>query len=273
MKAWRSLLPRRSLLPWRSLLAGLLLACLLWPGPLPGTARAEDLVVALSTRDIAITSNYTGAEITVFGLIERDSQSLSRSGSYDIVAHVRGPIGEIIVQRKGPFGPIWLTENRSRYLQVPLFFSVLSSRPLAQIADDATRARLKLGLEYYLPPVAPNKDAAEEMDFRAALLRLHKRENALSINEKGIDFIRPNLFSAHIHLPAKAPPGLYVVHLTVLAGGVELKSAQAGFVVRKAGFDAFVSASARFEPVWYGIFAVLMAISLGYLANIIFRRD
>lgn len=250
-------------------LGGLLLALAL----MAPNARAEDLVVALSTRDVAITSNYTGAEITVFGLIERDGRTVSRPAGYDIVAHVRGPLGEVILQRKGAFGPIWLTENRSRYASIPLFFSVLSSRPLKEILDEPLRAQLKLGLEHYLPPIAPGNDEAEERDFRTALVRLRARDDALSINEKGIEFIRPNLFSAHVRLPAKAPPGLYIVNLTLLAGGVELKSAQAGFVVRKVGFDAFVSSSARFEPMWYGLFAVLMAITLGYLANLIFRKD
>lgn len=236
-------------------------------------ARAEDLVVALSTRDVAITSNYTGADITVFGLIERDARSISRSGGYDIAAHVRGPAGEVIVQRRGKFGPIWLTEDRARYASMPLYFSVLSSRPLKDIADEDTRERLKLGLQYYLPPLAKDKTADEEREFRQGLLRLRAREGALRLNEKGIEFIRPNLFSAHVSLPAKAPPGLYVVHLTLLADGVALKSAQAGFVVRKAGFDAFVFSASRFEPVYYGLFAVLMAIALGYLANLIFRRD
>jgi uncharacterized protein (TIGR02186 family) len=236
-------------------------------------AQAEDLVVALSTRDVAITSNYTGADITVFGLIERDARSMARPGGYDVVAHVRGPVGEVIVQRKGNFGPIWLTENRSRYASIPLFFSVLSSRPLADVADADTRAKLKLGLEHYLPPIPPGKEAEEEREFRAALLRLRAREEALLLNEKGIELIRPNLFSARVSLPAKAPPGLYIVNLTLLADGTPLKSAQAGFVVRKAGFDAFVYGSARNEPMYYGLFAVLMAIFLGYIANVVFRRD
>lgn len=252
---------------WRGALA--LLVLLLPAAP----ARAEDLVVALSTRDVAITSNYTGAEITVFGLIERDARSLSRPGGYDIAAHVRGPVGEVIIQRRGKFGPIWLTEDRARYASMPLYFSVLTSRPLKDITDEDTRERLKLGLQYYLPPLAKDKTAEEEREFRRGLLRLRAREGALNLNEKGIEFIRPNLFSAHVSLPAKAPPGLYIVNLTLLADGVPLKSAQAGFVVRKAGFDAFVFSSARYEPVYYGLFAVLMAIALGYLANLIFRRD
>lgn len=32
--------------------------------------QAEDLVVLLSTQDVAITSTYTGARVTVFGLID-----------------------------------------------------------------------------------------------------------------------------------------------------------------------------------------------------------
>lgn len=237
------------------------------------SARAEDLVVALSTRNVAITSNYTGAEITVFGLIERDAASASRQGGYDIAAHVIGPMGEVSVQRKGRFGPIWLTESRANYLSIPLYFSVLTSRPLKDIVDEDVRERLKLGLHYYLPPTPPGRSAEEERGFRAALERLRAQEDAFRVNEKGIEFIRPNLFSAHVSLPAKAPPGLYVVNLTLLAGGVPLKTAQAGFTVGKVGFDAFVYSASRNEPMRYGLFAVLMAITLGYLANLVFRKD
>lgn len=233
-------------------------------------ARAEGIVLALSTREVAITSTYTGAEITVFGLIERDGQTIPRAGGYDIVASVRGPMGEVVVQRKEKYGPIWLTENRRRYAKVPLFFSTLSTKPLALVTDDETRLRLKLGLEYYLPTAAPGGD---EFGFRNALLRLRRDERALIDDDKAITMIRPDLFTAKINLPATAPTGLYVVDLSVLAEGVPLRTAQAGFVVRKAGFDAFVANTARQSPWAYALFTIAMAVLLGWVANAVFRKD
>lgn len=237
--------------------------------------RAEELVLALSTREVAITSTYTGTEITVFGLIERDARTIARTGSYDIVASVQGPTGEIVIQRKGRFGPIWLTENRKRYSKVPLYFSTLSSRPLTDIVDETTRERLKLGLEYFLPKPAPT-DGQKDVDdfgFRNALLRLRREEGGLAQNEKAVTMIRPNLFTAKITLPATAPTGLYLANLSILSEGVPLRTAQAGFVVRKVGFDAFVANAARSQAWGYGIFTVIMAVLFGWVANLVFRKD
>ncbi|MCA0399987.1 MAG: TIGR02186 family protein [Proteobacteria bacterium] len=242
----------------------------IWLGLAVSVPRAEGIILALSTREVAITSTYTGAEITVFGLIERDAQTTPRAGGYDIVASVRGPTGEVVVQRKEKYGPVWLTENRRRYAKVPLFFSTLSTKPLALVTDEETRSRLKLGLEFYLPTAAPGSD---EFGFRNALLRLRREERALIDDDKAITMIRPDLFTAKITLPATAPTGLYVVDLSVLAEGVPLRTAQGGFVVRKVGFDAFVANTARFSPWTYALFTVAMAILLGWIANAVFRKD
>lgn len=241
----------------------------------PLSARAEDLVLAISTREVAITSTYTGADITIFGLIERDSQSIARSGDYDIVANIQGPAGDIVLQRKGRFGFVWLTESRRRYPKMPLYFSVLSSRPLHEITDEETRNRLKLGLEFFFPQAAPgeNSRSSDEFGFRNALLRLRREEGGLTQDEKAITKVRPNLFTARIHLPARAPTGLYVANVSILSEGVPLKTAQVGFVVRKVGFDAFVANAARNEAWAYALVSVSMAIFLGWLANVVFRRD
>ncbi|MCZ8182547.1 MAG: TIGR02186 family protein [Beijerinckiaceae bacterium] len=240
---------------------------------LPGHARAEELVLALSTREVAITSTYTGAEVTVFGHIERDARTIARTGEYDIVAQVQGPTGEVVLHRKGRFGFIWLTESRRRYSKVPLYFSILSAKPLASIIDEDGRQRLKLGLEHFLPAPTPELEERDEFGFRNAVLRLRREEGALTENDKGVTMIRPNLFTARIVLPAKAPTGLYLVNISILSEGVPLRTAQAGFVVRKVGFDAFVANAARNEAVTYGLFTVLMAVLLGWMANVVFRKD
>ena len=38
-------------------------------------ARAETLIVSISSHQIQITSNYTGDQLTVFGLVERDGRT------------------------------------------------------------------------------------------------------------------------------------------------------------------------------------------------------
>ena len=49
-----------------------------------GPAVAERLVASLSNHRVMITSNYTGVELVLFGVIERENSS-SRHGDYGIV--------------------------------------------------------------------------------------------------------------------------------------------------------------------------------------------
>ena len=230
-------------------------------------AKAEEIVLAVSTREIAITSSYTGAEVSVFGLIERDFNTIARSGAYDVVASVQGPLGDIVVQQKSRIGPIWLNTDKQRFQRVPLFFSVLSSRPVSDVLDEESQKRLKLGIAHHLP------EGMQTDAFALALQRLRGEENALLRDEKAVSFVRPNLFSLKINLPGKAPTGLYVVNVSVISEGVPLRSAQTGFVVRKAGFDAFIASTARSQPVFYALLTIFMSVFLGWLANVAFRRD
>lgn len=252
----------------RAIIAFLLLVMTFLP------SRAQELVVTLSTREVAITSTFTGAEVTAFGLIERDARMATRAAPFDVVATVQGPAGEVVLHEKGRFGPIWLTAGRRRYSAVPLQFAVLSARPTQEIMEPDTAERLKIGLEHYLPKL-PETIAArdEEEGFRAALLRLREEEGSLVIDPKAVEMVRPNLFSARIRLPGKAPTGLYLINISVLSEGVVLRTVQSGFVVRKVGVDGLLSSAARNNAVPYALATIAMALFLGWLASVIFRRD
>ena len=80
----------------------------LWSLLLAAPAAAETMVTSLSSHRVAITSNYTGTSIAVFGVIERDAQSISRASPYDIVVTVRGPRQTLVVREKEPAGILWL---------------------------------------------------------------------------------------------------------------------------------------------------------------------
>lgn len=238
-------------------------------------ARAQELVLTLSTREVAITSTYTGADVTAFGFIERDVRSVPRTAPFEVIATVQGPVGDIVVHKKGPLGPIWLTAARERFARIPTYFALLSARPVSEIVSPENAQRLKLSLTDYLPPIdtlAPS-EAAAQTEFREALLRLRTEEGALLIDPKAVTMVRPNLFTVKVNVPGKAPVGLYVINVSVVAEGFVLRTAQAGFVVRKVGFDAAVADAAKNRAPLYALVAVLIAVLLGWVANFAFRRD
>lgn len=236
--------------------------------------RAEELTVMMSTQDVAITSNYTGARVTVFGLIERDATAISRSGKYDIVVTVSGTSSGVQVRSKEHFGPLWVNRNLQRYANVPDYYAVLSSGPIDAVANEAARERLKLGLGHILPPLRDLPDELNPDKFaREALQRLRRKSGLLIEDARGVQMPRPNLFAAYVPLPAAAPPGRYVVTATVLSDGIPLKSTNTSFVVRKTGFEAYVAANARDNGWLYGLATAALAAIFGFLGNVVFRRD
>lgn len=237
-------------------------------------ARAEELVLMMSTQDVAITSNYTGARVTVFGAIERDAASISRPSKYDIVVSVTGPPSPLVVRQKEHRGPLWVNRTLWRYPDVPGYFALLTTGPITTVANEAARERQKMGMTYMLPPLAAIPDELNpDKTAREALFRIRKSKNLLIEDPRGVQLPRPNLFSAAIPLPAQAPTGRYLISVTVLADGVPLKSTSTSFVVRKIGFEAYVAAYARDNGLLYGLATACIAIIIGFLGNMLFRRD
>jgi len=250
----------------RGLAAALILAAL--------PARAEVLVLMMSTQDVAIASNFTGSRVTLFGVIERDFASVSRPSKYDVVVTVSGPAAPVLVREKERKWPLWVNRTVWRYSDVPGYYALLTTGPVLGVANEAARERQKMGLTFQLPALAELPDEINpDKIAREALFRIRKQQALLIEDARGIAMPRPYLFSAAIALPARAPTGRYVVTATVLSEGVPLKSTSTSFTVRKTGFEAYVAAYARDNGWLYGLATALLAVSLGFLGNLIFRRD
>ena len=70
----------------------LLLAVLLFPAAaLAQVPQQETLEIGTSTNQIAITSDFSGADLTVFGAINDADPILLSKGAYDIVVILEGP--------------------------------------------------------------------------------------------------------------------------------------------------------------------------------------
>ncbi len=239
-----------------------------------GAARAESLVASLSTSRVAITSNYAGASIVVFGAIERDGQTVSRSGNYDIVVTVRGARQSLLVREKEPLGPVWINRAQQRFVDVPLFLAVLSSRPVTEITTDILRRRLRVGIEAIVgSPDFTAERGGGDVPFRQALVRLRERDELYQEIPRGVTFLTPSLFRAAVPLPAIAPPGAYEVDIALFADSVLLARAFTNFELVKTGFEQRVALWSRNWSWLYGLAVAAIALAFGWTASVIFRRD
>jgi uncharacterized protein (TIGR02186 family) len=237
-------------------------------------ARAETLLISLSTEKIQIDSGFTGANLVIFGAITRDGPPVAGE-TYDVVVTIRGPRGAVTVREKQEIGPLWLNADFRKYIVIPAYLAVLSNAPLDKIADEATRDRLRLGVDRMIPaqPDRARGFDGNEQDFRAALIRLRTRQRLFGEFPTGVKLLNPTIFRANAPIPGAAPLGAYDAEVVVLSQGHEVARAKAAFSVSKIGVEDWLARMSREQSWLYGLGAVAMALLAGWIASLIFRRD
>lgn len=237
-------------------------------------AQAQTLISSLSTHRVLIGSNYTGAQIAVFGSIEREGRTIARGDPFDILITVTGPRRHLLVREKERRGLLWLNSEQRRFIDAPAFMATFTTRTIAEMGNEEDARRLVIGLRNkLLPPGAGQSFDTGESRFTDALIRLKAEDGLYGEFERGVTFLTPSLFRARLDLPANAPTGNYEVTIELLAGQVQLARQQTSFEVVQIGFEQHVAGFARSWSLLYGLVTALLAILFGWIATVIFRRD
>jgi uncharacterized protein (TIGR02186 family) len=243
---------------------------------LSSPAQAERLITTLSTSRVLISSNFTGADVVLFGSVERDAQTVARRGGYDIVITVTGQREDVVTYRKHRVFGVWVNADSRNFVKAPSYLTVLSNRMINEIADINTLRRSQTGLARVLLPQEISGDIADSIrddPFRQAFLRLKIERGLYRETQNGVTFLTPALFRAAIPIPDNAPTGSYDVDVKLFADGALLARQQTALEVVKVGFEQFVAQAAREYGLLYGFATALMALLTGWLASVVFRKD
>ncbi|MDJ0932941.1 TIGR02186 family protein [Breoghania sp.] len=238
-------------------------------------SQAETLVTALSEPTVKITSNFTGAEIVVFGVIERDDKTVERPEPYDIVVTVDGPKETIVIRRKARVFGVWVNNESVRFIDILSFYALHSTRRLSLIADEALLKDKGIGAKNLTLRSDAGFDMSEDdrQSFRDALLRLKVQEGLYAERSSAVGFLSSSLFRTTVPLPANVPDGDYKVDVSLFRGGALLTTQRQNLRIAKAGFEQFTYSTAHTNTLIYGLTTVLMAIFTGWLAGVIFRKE
>ena len=239
-------------------------------------AAAEKLVTTLSTSRVLIASNFTGADVVLFGSVERDAQTVARRGGYDIVVTVTGPRETVVTFRKERVVGIWINSEQRTFVKAPSYLTVLANRTINEIADINTLRRTQTGLARVLLPQEISGDIADSIrddPFRRAFLRLKIERGLYREQQNGVTFLTPALIRAAIPIPDNAPTGAYDVDVKLFADGVLLARTQTALEIVKVGFEQFVASAAREHGLLYGLATAMMAVLTGWIASVVFRKD
>ena len=132
---------------YRRISAILLLMFAFASGAIADPAK-ESVEADASTRQVAITSSYTGTEILVFGTVENSMQPSAEAGTYDVVVVVEGAAVPAVVRRKSEVGGLWVNTSFVRFASLPSYYAIASTRPIDEFADHAVLDANEIGFEH-----------------------------------------------------------------------------------------------------------------------------
>lgn len=238
-------------------------------------AEAEHLVVSLSNTRVAVTSNFVGENLVLFGTVQADEGNTLGS-NYDLVVTVTGPRDTLRTRRKERVLGIFVNVDWREFVRVPSYLAILTDRPTGQISGPETLRRLQVGMDNFILTQRVGADFADTVSgdpFRKAFIRLKQQQNLYIQSDKAVTFLTPTVFRASVPVPANAPIGLYGVDVKLFADGVMLGATTTSFTVTKAGVEEYVAEAAQDHSVLYGLATMSMALAIGWLASVAFRRD
>jgi uncharacterized protein (TIGR02186 family) len=229
-------------------------------------ARAERLTVAVSSPEVKIDSAFTGTTLTVFGVVEKDAAAAAATNpDYKVAVLVVGPGESVVARRQDRVLGIWVNHAAQMMLRPPSFYSLTTTDPLDRLGVGF----VNIPFAYEGRPTI-NDPAADE--FRSAYIRL-KQKQGLFNQEIGVNFLGDLIFRAGVHLPANIATGRYSVLAYLFADGELIANAQDTVEVSTTGFEATMASFARSQSLLYGIICAALALFVGWLGGVIFRRD
>ena len=248
---------------------------------IPAQAAPNHVVADLSEDLVEITSGYHGTELLLFGAYR------GMPGD-DLILEVRGPSTDLLQRRKEQKAGIWVNVETVKWMAVPSFYHLFSTRPLTEIAGsealgDARIGADTLGLRMAQAAGGNNGHGAGDDSVIGApvagtaaqtegLARNMTRMGLWGTKSNAVATQQDMLYRTALSLPSNVPPGAYVIRVLHFRDGVAINESKTDMNVRKAGLSALIYRFAHDYSLFYGLFAIAFAVASGWLAAAAFRR-
>lgn len=239
----------------------------------PDTVRGEEIVAGLSQNRIAITANYDGSEILVFGAVRREAPR--PEGRLDVVVTVQGPPEAVTVRRKTRHLGIWVNDAALEIPTAPSFYAVATTTPLAEILLPEEDARHRISIPRAVGAIAAPEGFANPEDFGAALIRIQRANGAFELAEGAVELTGDTLLRADFDLPASLSEGVFDVRIFLLRDGRVIDQLETNITVTKEGIERLLYRLSQERPLIYGILSLVLALVAGWAASAAFslRRN
>ena len=234
----------------------------------------EGLEIGASTSEIAIASDFRGADLTIFGALTNVDELFLAIGQYDVVVTLEGPRDYATVRRKERIFGIWMNAQSMTFEQVPESYSLASTRQIESIDEAPSLNNIGVGIAHLpLNPVGYIADSGSIKEFRDAYRRLKLANGLYQRDTSGVRFVSSSLFRASLKLPANIPDGMHMVRAYLFKSGQLIAQRELPLRVVKTGIEQAITDAAHERPITYGFLCVLIAVVTGWGASLMFRKD
>lgn len=236
---------------------------------LPAAAN-EQIVAGLSQSRVAITANFDGSEILIYGAVKREEPAPA-APPLQVIITVEGPEAPLVIRRKERVAGIWLNRDSVRISAAPSFYAIATTGPLDEILSATEDLRYDVSIPQVIRAVGISAEAENSQDFVEALIRIRREENSYRLAERSVSLVDETLFRTDVVLPANLTEGDYQVRMFLTRGGKVIDMQERVIGVRKAGLERFLYAMAHEQPLLYGLVSLLLAAIAGWAASAGFK--
>ncbi len=225
--------------------------------------RAQSVIADLAEHLVAIHTGFDGTNILIFGMLPKNSE---------LAIVVRGPARPTVMHRKGSVAGVWVNTATMTFPDAPSFYALASSAPLTEMVAPYERERLRLGLDDL--DLQPSGRASPNLlaEWRAGLVRAKQRHGLYITDPSEIIILGGNLFRSTIEMPSNVPIGSYLIDVYLFRDGLNIAAQSLPLAVSKVGVEAQLYALAHQHSALYGILSIVIALLVGWIAHLLFRR-
>ena len=233
---------------------------------LAGAARGEERVVAaLSQTEVAITTNFEGTRILVFGAVKRAAPE-PEGPPLEVIVTIASPREPVVVRRKSRRAGIWVNAEAVTVDAAPGFYAIATTGPLFEVISHTEDLRWNVSVERMIRSVGAPMDILDSQSFSDALIRIRERSGHYVLREGAVRLREGTLFDTAITLPADVSEGTYTARIFLTRGRRVIDSFETGIDVRMVGLERVTFNLARQQPLLYGLLAVALAVLAGWAA-------
>ena len=224
------------------------------------------VVSDIDKSEVELSTRFDGTSLLVFGALSPENDNTS------LLVEVIGPSTSVDITKKVQIWGIWVNKKIAQFRDIPSFYKISISNPEHPILKEIEYQKLKSIFYDFLDITSISEEENRTKQYYNEFTRLKKKLGNLSTFEEKINIIDKKLFSHKVSLPKKIHPGIYKIKMTLIdQQGMELTQSEQSVKVSKVGVQEFLSSNSKNNPVFYGLFSVILALFSGFSAAQLFR--